>query len=213
MSSPIMTVAGNQLAGPASVSGMKVTVLPTGLIKPMTLIGASVRRVPPTIARPRWLLVLPLRNRSLAVKRLVVALSAILSCFFTGSVVSGTQADINEDRARYHYQMFCQGCHTPDGSGVNAVPPLKGMMGVFLRSQRGREFMVQVPGSATSKLDDAQLAEVLNWCIETFSSSSLVNGEYLPYTAEEVGRLRQSPLQEIEHTRAAVLADIAQLSD
>ncbi|NCZ64353.1 MAG: cytochrome c, class I [Cellvibrionales bacterium] len=109
--------------------------------------------------------------------------------------------------------MFCQGCHTPDGSGVNAVPPLKGMMGVFLRSQRGREFMVQVPGSATSKLDDAQLAEVLNWCIETFSSSSLVNGEYLPYTAEEVGRLRQSPLQEIEHTRAAVLADIAQLSD
>ena len=123
------------------------------------------------------------------------------------------QTAINEDRARYHYQMFCQGCHTPDGSGVNAVPPLKGMMGVFLRSQRGREFMVQVPGSATSKLDDAQLAEVLNWCIENFSASSLINGDYLPYTADEVGRLRQSPLQEIDNTRAEVLAEIARLPE
>ena len=93
------------------------------------------------------------------------------------------------------------------------VPPLQGLMGVFLRSQRGREFMVQVPGSATSKLGDTQLAEVLNWCIENFSASSLINGDYLPYTAEEVGRLRQSPLQEIDNTRAEVLAEIARLPE
>ena len=67
--------------------------------------------------------------------------------------------------------------------------------------------------SATSKLDDTQLAEVLNWCIENFSASSLIDGGYLPYTAEEVGRLRQSPLQEIDNTRAEVLAEIARLSE
>ena len=143
--------------------------------------------------------------------RLALAVSVALQSLTIGSVVAAPQTAINEDRARYHYQMFCQGCHTPDGSGVNAVPPLKGMMGVFLRSQRGREFMVQVPGSATSKLDDTQLAEVLNWCIENFSASTLINGDYLPYTAEEVGRLRQSPLQEIDNTRAEVLAEIARL--
>ena len=145
--------------------------------------------------------------------RLALAVSVALQSLTIGSVVAAPQTAINEDRARYHYQMFCQGCHTPDGSGVNAVPPLKGMMGVFLRSQRGREFMVQVPGSATSKLDDTQLAEVLNWCIENFSASSLINGDYLPYTADEVGRLRQSPLQEIDNTRAEVLAEIARLPE
>ena len=145
--------------------------------------------------------------------RLALAVSVALQSLSIGSVVAAPQTAINEDRARYHYQMFCQGCHTPDGSGVNAVPPLKGMMGVFLRSQRGREFMVQVPGSATSKLGDTQLAEVLNWCIENFSASSLINGDYLPYTAEEVGRLRQSPLQEIDNTRAEVLAEIARLPE
>lgn len=145
--------------------------------------------------------------------RLALAVSVALQSLSIGSVVAAPQTAINEDRARYHYQMFCQGCHTPDGSGVNAVPPLKGMMGVFLRSQRGREFMVQVPGSATSKLDDTQLAEVLNWCIENFSASSLINGDYLPYTADEVGRLRQSPLQEIDNTRAEVLAEIARLPE
>lgn len=145
--------------------------------------------------------------------RLALAVSVALQSLSIGSVVAAPQTAINEDRARYHYQMFCQGCHTPDGSGVNAVPPLKGMMGVFLRSQRGREFMVQVPGSATSKLDDTQLAEVLNWCIENFSASSLINGDYLPYTAEEVGRLRRSPLQEIDNTRAEVLAEIARLPE
>ena len=145
--------------------------------------------------------------------RLALAVSIALQSLSIGSVVAAPQTAINEDRARYHYQMFCQGCHTPDGSGVNAVPPLKGMMGVFLRSQRGREFMVQVPGSATSKLDDTQLAEVLNWCIENFSASSLIDGDYLPYTAEEVGRLRRSPLQEIDNTRAEVLAEIARLPE
>ena len=142
-----------------------------------------------------------------------LAVSVALQSLTIGSVVAAPQTAINEDRARYHYQMFCQGCHTPDGSGVNAVPPLKGMMGVFLRSQRGREFMVQVPGSATSKLGDTQLAEVLNWCIENFSASSLIDGDYLPYTAEEVGRLRRSPLQEIDNTRAEVLAEIARLPE
>ncbi len=126
--------------------------------------------------------------------------------------VWGADAAINEARAKYHYQMFCQGCHTPDGAGANAVPPLKDFMGYFLRSQRGREFMVRVPGSATSKLNDAQLAEVLNWSIDNFAGSSLAPAGYEPYTAAEVGELRTRPLQEIENHRASVLAEIAAMN-
>ena len=116
---------------------------------------------------------------------------------------------MNPERAKYHYQMFCQGCHTPDGAGANAIPPLKDFMGYFLRSQRGREFLVLVPGSALSTLDDAELAEVLNWSIDNFAGVSLPAAGYIPYTSQEVAVLRTQPLQEIENHRASVLAEIA----
>ncbi|MDG0992862.1 MAG: cytochrome c, class I [Luminiphilus sp.] len=130
-----------------------------------------------------------------------------------GAVCPGLAADdaMNPERAKYHYQMFCQGCHTPDGAGANAIPPLKDFMGYFLRSQRGREFMVRVPGSALSTLDDAELAEVLNWSIDNFAGVSLPTAGYIPYTSQEVAILRTQPLQEIEHHRASVLAEIATL--
>ena len=118
---------------------------------------------------------------------------------------------MNPERAKYHYQMFCQGCHTPDGAGANAIPPLKDFMAYFLRSQRGREFMVRVPGSALSTLDDAELAEVLNWSIDNFAGVSLPAAGYVPYTSQEVAVLRAQPLQEIENHRASVLAEIAAL--
>lgn len=118
-------------------------------------------------------------------------------------------ADINDARARYHYQMFCQGCHTPDGSGYGDIPPLKDTMGLFLRSEAGRGFLVRVPGSATSKLSHADLAEVLNWALVNFAGSSLPQGSYQPYSAQEVAELRAQPLQEIQQTRAGILAEIA----
>ncbi len=129
--------------------------------------------------------------------------------FFGLMLAPATQsADVNDARARYHYQMFCQGCHTPDGSGANAVPALKNQMGLFLRTEKGRGFLVRVPGSATSKLNSAQLAEVLNWSLDNFAGSSLPEGGYEPYTEAEVAQLRQQPLQEIENYRATVLAEI-----
>lgn len=71
--------------------------------------------------------------------------------------------------------------------------------------------MVRVPGSALSTLNDAELAEVLNWSIDSFAGDSLPPGGYTPYTAEEVAIFRKEPLQEIENHRASVLAEIAAL--
>jgi cytochrome c553 len=143
----------------------------------------------------------------------VKAVIKVLIFAVLGAVCPGLTADepMNPERAKYHYQMFCQGCHTPDGAGANAIPPLKDFMGYFLRSQRGREFMVRVPGSALSTLDDAELAEVLNWSIDNFAGVSLPSAGYIPYTSQEVAVLRTQPLQEIENHRASVLAEIASL--
>lgn len=121
---------------------------------------------------------------------------------------TGLAADTNWQRAQFNYQMFCQGCHTPDGSGAKSVPRMRDHVGYFLETRQGREYLVRVPGSATSALDDEQLAEVLNWIILEFAGDSAA-GNYRRYTSAEVGQLRQAPLNEVELYRAQLLVDIA----
>ena len=129
----------------------------------------------------------------------------LASMLFGASAVA---SDYNAARAHYHYQMFCQGCHTPDGTGAGSVPRMKDHVGIFLNSERGRAYLVQVPGSATSVLSDDHLAEVLNWMIEAFAGDSL-DPEFKRYRGDEVGVLRASPLNETVNLRAAILAELA----
>ena len=127
-------------------------------------------------------------------------------CFF---LANGALAEnINWQRAQFNYQMFCQGCHTPDGSGAKSVPRMKDHVGYFLQTRQGREYLVRVPGSATSALDDEQLAEVLNWIIQEFAGAS-ADENYERYTPVEVARLRQQPLNEVEQYRTQLLVEIA----
>ena len=116
--------------------------------------------------------------------------------------------EINEQRAQFNYRMFCQGCHTPDGVGAMTVPRMKDHVGYFLQTPRGREYLVRVPGSATSALDNDELAEVLNWILVEFAGDSLAT-DYRAYTPEEVARVRSEPLNEVEAYRMQLLAEIA----
>ena len=118
--------------------------------------------------------------------------------------------EINYPRAQYNYQMFCQGCHAPQGLGSPSVPRMKDHVGNFLRTANGREYLVRVPGSATSSLADDQLAEVLNWMMLEIAGDSVRPG-FEHYTATEVGRLRQHPLNEVEQYRVQLLIEIAAL--
>lgn len=115
--------------------------------------------------------------------------------------------EINYPRAKYNYQMFCQGCHTPDGIGGKDVPKIKNFIGNFLSFQQGREYLVRVPGSANSSLNDSQLAEVLNWIVLELGGKS-VPADIKLYTAKEVGKLRQDPLFEVVNYRKLLIAKI-----
>lgn len=117
-------------------------------------------------------------------------------------------AELNSQRAQFNYQMSCQGCHAPDGSGAKAVPRMRGQVGNFLATEAGREYLVRVPGSAVSALSDGDLAEVLNWIVLEFAGAS-ISGPFERYSSQEVGRLRQYPLNEVVQYRAQLLADIA----
>ena len=132
----------------------------------------------------------------------------VLATVCAGLVHAGDLPGVlSEQRARFNYMLHCQGCHLPGGTGTvdGTVPNMLGFVGRFLHVGGGREFLVQVPGSANAPLDDDKLAELLNWVLNTMSPSELPEG-FQPYTPTEVGELRKSPLAEIVETRKALVA-------
>ena len=107
------------------------------------------------------------------------------------------------------YALNCQGCHRADGAATpGSVPALAGSVGRFLCVPGGREYLVRVPGVAQAPLDDARTAAVLDWVLERFGHDDLP-AEFAPYTADEVGRLRRSPLTDVERVRRELLAAIS----
>lgn len=109
------------------------------------------------------------------------------------------------------YMLNCQGCHLADGSGFPArqVPDLRNQMGRFLSVPGGREYLVQVPGSAQTALPDSDLARLLNWMLSSFSAAQIPT-DFQPYTAAEVGTLRQHPLSNPAVVQAHLLEQIVQ---
>lgn len=122
-------------------------------------------------------------------------------------VAAEVNEKINEQRAKFNYQMFCQGCHTGDGSGHKDVPTLKGFMGHFLNSQEGREYLVRVPGSANSALNNEQLAEVLNWMLVNFAEQSAPN-DWQAFEVDEVTEYRKAPLFEVINYRKQLVQSL-----
>ena len=134
----------------------------------------------------------------------------LLSLLFTVSASAAIQAatEIDLARAQSNYMLNCQGCHLADGSGLpGIVPSMRGIVGSFLTVTGGREFLVQVPGSANAPISDAELAELLNWILTTMSAENL-SPDFQYYTGEEVAQLRQHTLMDVESVRAAIVAKI-----
>jgi mono/diheme cytochrome c family protein len=104
------------------------------------------------------------------------------------------------------WAVHCQGCHRADGSGTpGSVPALAGSVGKLLRVSGGRAFVVQVPGVSMAPVDDASLAAIVNWMLERFGKDDLP-ADFVPYTAEEVGTLRRTPLTDVDTVRARIMA-------
>ena len=113
---------------------------------------------------------------------------------------------------RLDYILQCQGCHLADASGAEAVgvPRMKGVVGRFPQVEGGRAYLVQVPGVAQAPLDDAAIAELLNWMLQRFSADELPE-PFEPYLAEEVARHRSRTPIDVPATRAELLARLERL--
>lgn len=141
----------------------------------------------------------------------LVALPVLLCVAAVAAHAGGVAPNLtrNGRSAHVNYMTECQGCHLPDGSGQKGtVPSMKAELHRFLTVEGGREFLVQVPGSANSKLSDADLAALLNWLIPKMGGTA-ADG-FQPYTPEEIATYRSQRLVDVTGTRAALVAKFDQ---
>jgi len=112
---------------------------------------------------------------------------------------AGADSDV-----RANYLLACRGCHLADGSGVPPeVPSLKNTLSQFAVSPEGRNYLVRVPGASQSRLNDAQLAEVINWILTEFNADTLPD-EFQPFTASEVTLARKQILADPVKLRSSL---------
>lgn len=107
-----------------------------------------------------------------------------------------------------NYQLQCAGCHLGDGTGskANDTPKMKDFVGNFLKVEGGREFLVRVPGMSQSALNNAQLADLLNWLMRKDGMAGKSMPEhYQPYTEAEVAAVRKVALLNLPDTRAGLI--------
>ena len=134
--------------------------------------------------------------------RLACGLAAALA--WSASLTAVAAAD-----PRVDYMLNCRGCHGPDGAGApGAAPSFRGQLAKFLWVPGGREYLVRVPGTAQSELDDARTAALLNWLLHEFSAAE-IPADFRPYDADEVAPLRRAPLADVWGTRNQLLRVLA----
>ena len=122
------------------------------------------------------------------------------------SVGLGNAEQTAERSPATNYALFCQGCHLPDGSGMaDKVPDMRGQLALMLSVPEGREYVVQVPGTASSPLNDGQTAQLLNWLIAEMGPSGT---DFVPYDEAEIGRLRHSRTGSVIDMRRRVVARV-----
>jgi len=112
------------------------------------------------------------------------------------------------------WMLNCQGCHRADGLGTgSAVPTLRGLVARFLSVPGGREYLIRVPGVATSPLSDASLAMLVNWMFEQFDAQN-VPADFTPYTEGEIHALRKLGAYGAEagEIRAALVQSLASVA-
>ena len=150
------------------------------------------------MGRPTFPIIARRRGSFLLPGRLLRAGGLLAALFYTGAV-SAYEPHVN-------YMLHCMGCHTPDGRGEpGRVPSVRDTLVPLASKPAGRRFLIQVPGSAQSRLSDAELADVLNWMVDNLSAVP-AKQPVARFTAAEVAAHRHTPLVAVKEERRRLIA-------
>jgi cytochrome c2 len=103
------------------------------------------------------------------------------------------------------YQLHCEGCHKPDGSGQPGIIPSFDQVGVFSTVPKGREFLIRVPGVSQSELNNDEIVLLMNWLIGTYGHQEQTS-DFEPFTIDEVDLWRGQPISNASAHRAQLVA-------
>jgi hypothetical protein len=108
------------------------------------------------------------------------------------------------------YKLHCTGCHMDDGMGAKSggIPPLPGIVGHFLRHEKGRLYIAHVPGLVNAGLTGAETAQLLNYVLEVWGAKETPEN-WQRFTGEEMDRLRATPVSDIMVLRNEIADDLA----
>lgn len=101
--------------------------------------------------------------------------------------------------------LECRGCHGALGAGTPGKVPSLAQTARFLASERGRAYLVRVPGVAGSQLSDARIAALLNWMLRELASDPPAAAGFEAFTESEVASARARPLLDPIPERASAL--------
>ena len=95
---------------------------------------------------------------------------------------------------RINYLLYCSGCHLVNGEGKPPnVPTLREELGNMVNVEEMRSYLLRIPGASQAPINDAELAEVINWVLQEFNANTLPSG-FEKYTGEEVSEARKHVL-------------------
>jgi mono/diheme cytochrome c family protein len=142
--------------------------------------------------------------RSVAVGMILLIASPVTLAGDSSILTSAEQ-----QRARVNFLLHCAACHLPDGHGSpGTVPDLHEYLGEFAQHPDSRSFIARVPGASGAPVNNAELAQVLNWVLITMNGDQLRPG-FKPYTAEEVAGYRRDTLIDVAPERQALIKKLA----
>lgn len=129
-------------------------------------------------------------------------ISKLLLC----TLLSFASATTAAAKPSFDYLLHCAGCHLEDGAGMPdlLIPDLNEHVGNFATMPEGRAYLIRVPGSSQSPLNDADLAVLLNWMVDRFAPE--VEAEL--FTEEEVTAHRRNRMDNPPAERAVLVEKI-----
>ena len=114
-----------------------------------------------------------------------------------------------QEAGRTNFILRCAGCHAMDGSGSEpgGIPDFRNYVGAFAQTEDGRRYLMHVPGVVSASLTDQQIADVMNYVMETWGGTSLP-ADYRAFTGAEVATLRAEPVGDVVAYRRKVAAEL-----
>lgn len=99
------------------------------------------------------------------------------------------------------YMIHCMGCHLADGQGMPPdVPRFDEALLALAATDRGRTYLVQVPGASQSPLTDEELAAVINWVLQEYAGH-----DFTRFSGAEVSGYRGRPMLNPAVVRAGLV--------